>query len=195
MQKLCTAARSARALRDERVVRRPEARRERGIGSVAAAVDELLRVLDANAELERLRARDHALRGQRAQRVARAVARREHDGVGAQLARRRLHRADPARRGAIGHERLEARPEVEAHAGRLELRAQPRQHAVQAIGADVGARVPADRLGRSARDERRDDRLFELVVGSRVELAVGVGAGAALAEQQVALGIDLAACA
>ena len=41
---------------DERVVGGPEARRERGIAAVAAAVDQLLGMLDAHAELERLRA-------------------------------------------------------------------------------------------------------------------------------------------
>ncbi len=74
----------------------------------------------------------------------------------------------------------------------LEARAQHGQDAVQAVGADVGARVVEDLRRRAARDQLLQQRHLQRVFHARVELAVGVGAGAALAEEEVAFGIGLA---
>jgi hypothetical protein len=113
-------------------------------------------VLDAHTELERLRLEGHALRGQRLPGVARAVSRREHERRARDLTAGRGQRAHVP--GPVEREPLHARSPVEADAQRLEPRAQARQDPVQAIGADVRARVPADLRGRAARHQLFEQR-------------------------------------
>ncbi len=90
---------------------------------------------------------------------------------------------------AAENEAIDAGAPVEAHPVRLEPRAERGQDLVQTIGADVRARVVQDLGRRAAGDQLLEQRDLERVSHARVELAVGVGAGAALAEEQVRLGI------
>ena len=69
-----------------------------GVGAEARAVDHALRMLDAEADRERLGLHEHAAPVQHLEGVARAVAEREHHVVGAQLlARGERHAADVRR--------------------------------------------------------------------------------------------------
>ena len=79
---------------------------------------------------------------------------------------------------------------MESHAHRLELRPQPWQDPVKSVGPNMSTGIESD-LGISARvDEGLQDRHFECVLCSRVEFAVGIGAGPALSEEQIALWVE-----
>ena len=91
----------------------------------------------------------------------------------------------------FGFQRLESRIEMEMHTHRFEPRPQPRQDSMKPIGPDMRPGVECDlRLG-ARRDEGLQNRRFECVLGSGVELAVGVGPSPAFSEEQIALGIEL----
>ena len=156
---------------------------------MAPAIDQRLRVLDAHPQLERLRLDGQSLRGERAPGVARAVTGREQQRVAGDLSARGLERHHARGDAAREPQRVDARAPVEANARGGELGAQPRQDPMQPVGADVCARVVEHVFGGAAAHQHFEDGQLERVLDARVELAVGVGPGAAFAEQEVALGI------
>ena len=178
-----------------RRVREPVRRRRQlavsGRAAVLDAIDERLRVLDAHAHRERLGLEPHAGAREQVEDIARGVAGRDHDGAAEQLAA--IGEAD-ADRAAIAHDDLgHARAEPHLGADRGERLAQRGDHARQLVRADVRARVDEDVVGRAVDGEDLDDVAHvAALVRARVELAVGVGACAALAEAVVGVGIDAA---
>ena len=68
-----------------------------------------------------------------------------------------------------------------------------RKDPVEAVGPDMRPRVVEDVGGRAAGDQFLQAGHFERIVHTRIQLAVGVGAGAALTKQEVGLGVRHAA--
>ena len=63
---------------------------------------------------------------------------------------------------------------------------------MKAIGSDMRPGVVSDLRRRTARHEFIEDRRFEWVIHPSVDLAVRVGAGAALTKEQIRLGVEFA---
>ena len=177
-----------------------------GVRPEAGAVDQRLRVLDAKADRERLgfevdaalraasrrcRARCAPARGRRARRRSRAAARRQARPL------RAAPTADgeAAHRAAVDAQVDDARAEADLAAEPLDLVAHVLDHADQPERADVRLGDVADLLGRAGADELVDHlaRQVARVADLAPELAVGEGAGAALAELHVRLRIEDAA--
>ena len=164
------------------------------------AIDHALRMLDAKADRERLGLHRHAALVQHGEGVAGAVAEGEHDLVGAQLlgacfgacAARDRQAANPA---GLDPQVDDARAEADLAAEALDLGAHLLDHADQPEGADVRLGDVGDLLGRAGLDELLDHLAREMarVADLAPELAVGKGAGAALAELDVRFGIEHAA--
>src|SRR5262249_2909838 len=112
---------------------------------VATRGHEFLRMLDAHADLERLRFDGEALVVERAPRVACAVSRREHDTVAVDLTARRVQRAH-ATSVRREHETFDARVPHELHTELFEMSAQMREDTVQLVRSDVRAAVERDRV-------------------------------------------------
>ena len=127
-----------------------------GVRAEAGAVDQRLRMLDAEADRERLGLHVHAALVQHREGVARAVAERQHDVVGGAAPRRR--RASTPRTCArtappsITHVD-DALREADLAAQRLDLGAHLLDHADEAEGADVRLADVEDLFRRAGLDE------------------------------------------
>ena len=161
-----------------------------GEGPVAGDVHGLLRLLDPHAELERLGLQRDATPEEHPVGVPRAVADRQDGQVGRDVAR-------------AGHQALElavgdldvldpaGEPDLAAH--RLELAAEGPHDQGEPVRAEVRLGLVDDRGLAVAVGQDLEDLEH---VGAGVpagELAVAEGAGAPLAEQVVALGVEHAA--
>ncbi len=176
------------------VVRRPQVL-VAGVGAEAGAVDQRLRVLDAEADRERLGLEIDAALMQPLEGVARAVAQRQHHVVGADVPAAFQHHPAQAARPVGGHGDVEIHHlalEAVLAAQLLDGLAHPLHHGHQAEGADVGVGLGQD-LGRSAGLDELGQHLAAQVAGVldlAVELAVREGAGPALAELHVGLRVQ-----
>ncbi len=157
-------------------------------GSVAAAIDQFLRVLDANPELERFGLDDDALAVKRPDRVRRAVAQSDENGVAGDVPVRCAHRVDP-RPAGVDLQPIHPRVPMEPYAGPRQRVAQGGQDPVQPVRPDVCTRVVEDVLVCAAVDQQLQARGLQGVVDSRVKLSVGVSSRAAFAEKQIRFGV------
>ena len=166
-----------------------------GIGAEARLVDDRLRMLDAVADRERLGLHVDAAGVQHREGVARAVTERDDDMVGADLlARGQRHAAHLALAIGAGLDQQvgDLLLEADLAAQALDLGPDLDDHAHQAEGADVRLADVEDLLGRAGLDELRQHLAGEEArVGDlAVELAVGEGAGATLAELDIRFGVQ-----
>jgi len=161
-------------------------------------------MLDAEADRERLRLDEHAVPVQHGEGVARAVPHGEHEVVGRDALAGREHDAAHAhgaaalrgfrrgRRKPLELDVVDARPEADLAAERDDLRTHLLDHAHQAEGSDVRTARVQDLLRRARLDELAQHLAAEVawILHLAVELAVGEGARAALAELRVRLGVE-----
>ena len=165
-----------------------------GAVAEAAAVDQRLRMLDAHADGERLGLDRDAALVQHLERVARAVADRQHDMIRRQCAcHRRAPRRAPA--GCRSRPRCRDRPpgsEAILAAERLDRGAQAFDHRHQPERADMRLGDVEDFLRRAGLDEFGQHLAAEMVrvLDLAVQLAVGERAGAAFAELHVGFRIE-----
>ena len=173
-----------------------------GGGTVLRAVDVSLEVLDAHAHGESLAVERHAQVTQELEDVASGMSASEDEGIRAEallhekagrLSALERHRLDVRRGGAARHvDAHEPRAEADLAAKLADARADVIDDARQDVGADVRLRVPGD-LWRSARlNEGIEDEAVQGALRAGGELAVGEGSGAARAELDVALAVELA---
>lgn len=171
------------------VRRRPEPRRSRPL-AVAPPGHELLRVLDANTQLERLRLQLDAAGHELLPGVPRRVTDRQHERVQTKLALARTNGPEPPTRRAV--DRIETDHPgavLEPDAAGLEASAEAGEHPVQAVGTDVGPSVEGDLRRRACSHELLEDGGLQPITGSRVQLAVRIGPRAPVTEEEVGLGI------
>ncbi len=163
-----------------------------GVIAEARAVDQALRVLDAKADRKRLGLEAHAALLQHREGVTRAVAEGQHHVFGVQLfATGELHAAHLAAFDVqVGHLLAEAH----LAAQRLDARAHLLDHAHQPEGADVRLGDVEDLRRRAGLDELVQDlaRQVARIADLAPQLAVGKGAGTALAELHIRLGVEQA---
>ena len=155
---------------------------------VLDAVDESLRVLDADPHGERFGLESDALGVEQPVNIAGRVARCQDDGgpLDALVAA-----ADPREAVAAAEEAGQAPPEEHLAAAVGDRAADVAEDVGEFVGADVGVRLVEDR-GVGAVVYERLQRLVVVsaLLAAGEELAVGEGAGAALAEGVVRIGID-----
>ena len=173
-----------------------------GRGAVLGAVDVCLQMLDAHAHGKRLALERDACASEQLEDVARGVTAGEHEAVACDallhdkpaLAALLEHRGAHARRRGASRDLDVREPTAVAHlATQLGDTAADVVHdAGQDVGADVGLRVPGDVLGRPCRNERVEHEPVQRALCARRELAVRERAGAARAELDVALAVELA---
>ena len=155
------------------------------------AVDERLRMLYPHADGEGLCGDLHAPVEQHPVRVARGLTQRQH----------RRAAGDPL--PAVHYDRLqtavlrlyigELRAEADLAARGLDGFPYVGNHHAQHVRADVGLRVDGYALRRAVLDERFSHDIRARVLYPRRELAVGERSGAALAEHDIAVRVELAA--
>ena len=164
----------------------------------AGAVDDRLRVFDAHADGKRLGLDMHAAVEQHLEGVARRMADGEDDMVGldrlAGFGDDAAHAAEAVAAG-LDDDVGDLRAEAVFTAQGFDLGAQAFDHGDQAEGADMRLGDEEDLLGRAGGDEfgqhLAGDGFGRLDAG--IELAVGEGSGAALAELHIAFGHQHAA--
>ena len=161
----------------------------------ARTVDQRLRVLDAQADRKGLGFEKHPARVQHRERVARAVADREHDVVGADFfAAGQRHPAHVTGAGRVGLDQhvLDPAAETDLAAERLDRRAHRLDHPDQPERADMRLADVGDLLGRAGFDELGDDlaAVVHRVADLAPQLAVGERARATLAVLHVRLRVE-----
>ena len=158
--------------------------------AVLDPVDERLRVLHPEADGEGLRLDGPAARGEALEELARAVPRGEHEPVAGRGCARRRARGPRTRPPATSRS-VGARAPQERAAAPLELLAHGRDGA-RAARRSRRAACPRTRMrvGVAEAGEELDHLAHGGVVDAGAELPVGVGAGAALAEVHVRLGVE-----
>ena len=166
-----------------------------GEAAVLQAVDQGLRVLDADAEREGLEGQADPGGLQPALDVAGGVSGSDDDGRRRdEFAAVQADAADLA--GGTGDQPVDAGLEADLRAGRGEVLAHRRDHPRQPVGADVRPRVDQNVGRRPVAAQRLEHQPHRPALARpRVQLAVGEGARAALAEAVVAVGHQLAALA
>src|ERR1044072_4571218 len=162
--------------------------------TIATAVDQRLRMLDAHAYRERLRLDHDAARVQYLESVARAVADREHHVIGRHMRPVGQHHAADAAMAlrAFDIEIVDAAAEAIFAAERLDLLAQAFDDRHQPEGPDVRL-GDIQNLFRSAGLDEFGQHLAASVLrvlDLAVQLAVGERAGAALTELHVRFRIE-----
>ena len=188
---------SVRTVVRQGVGRRAEVR-VAGAGAEAGLVDPALRMLDPEADGEGLGLYVDAAGVQHLEGVAGAVAHRQHHVVGGERVAGGEAKAPHAPRAVGARLDLEVvDPAAEAvfAAEGLDGSAHRLDHGHEAEGADVGVGLGQDLGRRAGLDELGQDLAAEVtgVLDLAVELAVGEGAGPALAELDVGFGIEDAA--
>src|SRR6185369_9623431 len=168
-----------------------------GRGAEAGAVDQRLRVLDADADREGLGFDIDAVVEQHLEGVAGAVADGEHDMLGGDaFAAGQHHAANLAVAGGVAFDLdfLDLGPEAHFAAEFENVGAHLLDHADQPEGADVRLVDEEDFLRRAGLDEFLEHLAAVVlrVLDLAVELAVGEGAGAAFAELDVGIRVQLA---
>ena len=151
-------------------------------------VDQRLRVLDAHTHGERLGFEPDAPTVKHFVNIACRVARGQDDGRAFEhLVAARHPRDAPVAHAQVG----DSLSEQETAARREDCAADIRNDRRQLVRADVRMRLAED-LGVGAVEDERFERLAVVAafLAAREELAVGEGAGAALAERIVRIGID-----
>ena len=158
--------------------------------AVAAAVDQALRMLDAAAQLPALALMGHALFAEATDQLTGAMAR----GMMTASAFR-LSPFVRVRRGSDHPPRAIRRPGCASgsYAPGLDLLAQVTAHGRQDVGTDVWMGAVAYVARGLGADESLEQEAGAGILDPGVELAVRIGAGAALAEEVVALRVELAA--
>jgi hypothetical protein len=146
-------------------------------------------VFDPHTQLKRLGRDLDALAVKRTRAVPRAVAERQKERVAGDLTGGGTNRTNAPRGSRIEHEALEARVPVEPDTERLHPASEDREDPVKAVGADVCPRIVEDLGRRATGDQLLQTWHLKRVIHARVQLAVRVGSGAALAEQQIRLGV------
>ena len=177
------------AVPGEEVLRRAG---ERHVHLVAelAAVDHVLGMLDAHAHGERLGLQGHAVGSQPLEEWARAMARGQHHGI--EGLGDAVH--DDAGGPSPGDDDVLHRgAEAEPAAQGLAAFAQGLDDELQLVGADMGMRQVGDGGIGAAGDQVRQEGVGVRRAGPAGELAVREGAGPALAEEDVAAGIEVVA--
>lgn len=162
--------------------------------AVLYAVDDALRVLDTDAEGEGLGFEKPAVASEELVDVAGGMARGEDDGLAAVfVALAVAHAADMNRAFAFLRDEIDdAGVEMIFAAVAFDGGTHVGDDAAELVGADVGMGINGDGGVGAVFDEAADDFLHVAAFGAAgVELAVGVGACAALAEAPVAVGVDL----
>ena len=165
--------------------------------AVTAAVDQRLRMLDAHADRERLGLDRHAALHQHLERVAGAVADRQHDMIGRDLRAVFQHHArDPAAavRPLVDREVDDLAAKAILAAELLDRAAHVFHDGDQPEGADMrlgeiedfGRRAGLDELGQHLA------AVVMRVLDLAVQLAVGERAGAAFAELHIGFRVQLA---
>ena len=160
-------------------------------GAVLGAVDALAQVLDAHADREWLR-RDHEAEAvEQLEGVAGGVADREDElGTVDRAGCAAVFNGDRGDRAAvctdIGELGIKAHLAAEAD----QLLAEADDGMAQVVGADMGHGVVEDLVGRSVGDEVEEHLAGAVVLGAGVELAVRKSSRAALAELDIALGVE-----
>ena len=162
-----------------------------GVGTEACPIDQRLRVLDAEANGERLGFHEHTRRMQHLEGVARAVAEGEDDLAGGDFLSTRQRYA--AHVSFLDVQSSDAALEANLPAARDDLGAHALDHADQPEGTDVRMRDVEDFLGCPGFDEFGQHLASEMarILDLAVEFAVRKGAGAALAELHVRLRVQL----
>ena len=175
------------------VVRRAELRMPRK-RAVLRAVDRLRAVLDARADRKGLRLhRDARLGAEHLERVARAVADREHHVARLQRFAHTAAREHNAAHRAVPHEQvLHLRVKAHFSAETPDLLADRAHGLREPVGSDVRLRLEEDFLRRAVLGERLQDKKDALVLCAGIQLAVRKRAGAALAELHVAFAVERA---
>src|SRR6185369_10058381 len=178
------------AVVDELVVGGAE-ERVPGLGSEAAAVDERLRVLDAEADREGLRFEEDSTAREHLEGVSRTVADREDDMI-----RRQALAAgenDAADFSILKDQVLDPAAQADLSSQGFDLGAQAFHYLHQAEGADVRLVDVEDLGGRSGGDELGEHFASAVpgVFDLAVELAVRKGAGSAFAELDVRFRIEV----
>ncbi|MNZ81480.1 hypothetical protein D3C78_1001490 [compost metagenome] len=161
-----------------------------GVLAQARLVDHRLRVLDAEAHRERLGLHEHAVAVEHAHGVAGAVAEGQHHmPAGDLLAALQLHAAQLA---VLDQQVADLLLEAHFAAEGDDLGAHVLDHAGEAEGADVRLVDVEDLFRRAGLDELLQHLAAEEVgvLDLAVQLAVGEGPGAALAELHVGLGVE-----
>ncbi len=148
-------------------------------------------MLDAHSDREWLGFERHTRACELGEGVPSTVARREHRRLGVQALAAREHQLGEAPVGNL--EALGALAEALDDARFAKPRPQVAEHVSQPIGADVRPSVGQD-FGRCSELDETPQHPFQVgVAAARVELAVRERPSAALAELDVALGIEAAA--
>ena len=162
--------------------------------AVLRAVDRLRAVLDARADRKGLRLhRDARLGAEHLERVARAVADREHHVARLQRFARAAAREHNAAHRAVPHEQvLHLRVKAHFSAETPDLLADRAHGLREPVGSDVRLRLEEDFLRRAVLGERLQDKKDALVLCAGIQLAVRKRAGAALAELHVAFAVERA---
>src|SRR6185369_1837125 len=168
-----------------------------GRGAEAGAVDQRLRVLDADADREGLGFDIDAVIEQHLERVAGTVADGEHDMVGGDAFAPGQHdAAHLAVAGGVAFDLdfLDLGPEAHFAAEFENVGAHLLDHADQPESADVRLVDEEDFFRRAGLDEFLEHlaAMVLRVLDLAVELAVGEGAGAAFAELDVGIRVQLA---
>ena len=145
-------------------------------------------MLDAGAELKGFALHGDAVPVEPAESLTGGVAESEEDRVGFEnVSRLELDAADAT---AVHDEARHAGGETKLGAKLDHPPPHPAHHRRQEVAADVRLGVIEDRTRRTTRGENLENLAHPGVADSGVELAIGVGAGAALTEEQIALGVE-----
>jgi hypothetical protein len=178
-------------------VRRCTEIRVAGAFAEARAIDPALRVLDPHADREGFSLQMHAAPVEHLEGGAGAVADREHDMIGLEEAA--VVQVQAAQFLApVGQafelEIVDARFPAIFAAECLDRRPHALDHGDEAEGADMRVRLPQDVVGRTGFHELLQHLAAEKarILDPAIELAVGEGARAALAELDVRIRIELA---
>ena len=153
-----------------------------------------LPVLDAHAHGEGLLLHGKPRAIQHFKGIPRAVSQRQHHLPGGQIVYHAVlpHR-HAAHRAVLRAEALQPRAEADVRPGLGQLPAQAAQGDVQHVRAHMGSGVREDALRRAAAHQRLHNEPVAHVTGAGVQLPVGKRTGAALAELDVAFGVQRAA--
>ncbi len=162
--------------------------------AVLGKVDLRLRMLDPRAHGKGLRLHRNLHFGQPAEGIARAVAHGQYQRIAGKLRFLAVLTVDRAREPAVfGSKPRQLRAEADLAAQRLDAPPQILHDLKQHIRSDVGLGVIEDLLLRARADELLQHPPAALVFRAGVQLSVGKGSGAALAELYVRFRVERAA--
>ena len=154
-----------------------------GVLAVLDAVDEALRMLDAETDGEGLGLHGQPLHLQRAEKIAAAVADGEKHDIRVEIASVRAH---AAHRALLREQFLHRHTEAHLAAPRYNLLAHRDDDALQKIGANVGLGLIGDLLRRAVAGEDRVHLMPQRIFAAAGELAVGKRPCAAFAKLDIA---------